>query len=215
MFIFAPDSEQGSLPDEARIRQMIADSKKMEIAAPKFKAVESRLLSSTPERGLIVSESTDAETGAVLWELSNRARVILKSTKNKKDEIIMDATARGGISSVTPEDNVSASIAVEMAQVFGLGPWTCPELTRKLAGKQVYLSPTVYYYERDFSGSSNSGDLKTFFEMLYLSFTDPCIDSEAVQAMMNQYKTYLANRDEDPKTVFYDEITRAKTSGHP
>jgi zinc protease len=215
VFIFAPDSEQDSLPDEARIRQMIVDSGKMKIAAPRFKTVESRLLSSMPERGSIVSESADAETGAILWELSNGAHVILKTTKNKKDEIIMDATARGGISSVDPEDYVSAGLAIEMAQVSGLGPWTRPEMTRKLAGKRVYLSPTVYAYFRDFSGSSNSDGLKTFFEALYLSFTAPRIDGEAVQAMMDQYRTSLALRDEDPQTVFFDEITRTLSSGHP
>jgi len=215
VFIFVPALEQDSLPSEARIKQMIADSGKMKIAAPKFKSVESRLLLSAPERGSIVSESTDVETGAVLWELSNGARVILKTTKNKRDEIIMDATARGGISSVAPEDKVSASLAIEMAQVSGLGPWTRSELTRKLAGKQVSLSPSVYNYLREFNGYSNKDDLKTFFEMLYLSFTDPRIDSEAVKAMMDQFKTYLAHRDEDPQTVFYDEINRITHNWHP
>jgi len=215
VFIFAPDSELGSLPDEARVRQMIADSRKIKIAAPKSKAVESGLLSSTPERGSIVSESVDADTGAIFWELSNGARVILKTTKNKNDEIVMQAMALGGTSSAALEDDVSASLAIEMAQVSGLGPWPRPELTRKLAGKQVSLSQYVYSYYRGFKGSSNSGDLKTFFEMLYLSFTDQHIDSEAVQAMLDQYKTSLAHRREDPHAVFSDEVNRTVYSGHP
>jgi zinc protease len=215
VFIFAPDSEQDSLPDEARIKQMIAESKKMKIAAPKSSAVESGLLPFTPERGAVVSESVDADTGAVFWELGNGARVILKSTKNKNDEIVMQAMARGGTSSVAPEDDISASLAIEMTQVSGLGPWPRPELTRKLAGKQVSLSQSVYSYYRGFRGSSNSGDLKTFFEMLYLTFTDQRIDGEAVQAMMDQYKTSLALRGEDPQAVFSDEINRTIYSGHP
>jgi len=215
VFVFAPDAEQDSLPDEARIRRIITDSKKMKIAAPKSKALEGGLLSSVPERGAILSESTDADTGAIFWELNNGARVILKSTKNKNDEIVMQAMALGGTSSVSLEDEVSASLAIEMTQVSGLGPWPRPELTRKLAGKQVSLAQFVYSYYRGFRGSSNTGDLKTFFEMLYLNFTDQRIDGEAVQAMMDQYKTSLALRRENPQEVFSDEIKRTVYSGHP
>jgi zinc protease len=215
VFIFAPDSEQDSLPDEARIRQMVAESKKMKIAAPKSNAVEGGLLSFVPGSGAVVSESVDADTGAVFWELGNGARVILKSTKNKNDEIVMQAMALGGTSSAAPEDDVSASLAIEMTQVSGLGPWTRPDLTKKLAGKQVSLSQYVYSYYRGFRGSSNINDLKTFFEMLYISFTDQRIDSEAVQAMMDQYRTSLALRKEDPHAAFSDEINRTIYSGHP
>jgi len=215
VIIFAPDSEQANLPDEARVRQMIANSKKMKIAAPKSAVVEGGLLSSVPKRGAIVSEATDADTGAVLWELANGARVILKTTKNKNDEIVMQAMARGGTSGVAPEDDVSASLAIEMAQVSGLGPWSRPDLSKKLAGKQVSFSQSVYSYYRGFRGSSNTGDLKTFFEMLYLAFTDQRIDGEAVQAMMDQYKTSLALRGEDPDEVFSDEITKTIYGDHP
>ena len=215
VFIFAPDSEQDSLPSEERVREMMAGSKKIVTAPPKTQAVEGGLLSSVPERGKVVSESIDADTDAVLWELSNGARLILKTTKNKNDEIVLQAMARGGTSSAAPEDDVSASLAIEMTQVSGLGPWPRPELTRKLAGKQVSLSQSVYSYYRNFRGSSNSGDLKDFFEMLYLSFTDQRIDKEAVQAMMDQYKTSLALRREDPHAVFSDEINRTIYSGHP
>jgi zinc protease len=216
IFIFAPDSEKDSLPSENRVREMMTGSKQIVTAAPpKTQAIEGGLLSSVPERGTVVSESIDADTDAVFWELSNGGRVILKSTKNKNDEIVMQAMARGGTSSAAPEDDISASLAIEMTQVSGLGPWPRPELTRKLAGKQVSLSQTIYSYYRGFRGSSNSGDLKDFFEMLYLSFTDQRIDKEAVQAMMDQYKTSLALRREDPHAVFSDEINRTIYSGHP
>ncbi|MDR0455103.1 MAG: insulinase family protein [Treponema sp.] len=215
VFIFAPDAEQASLPDDARIRQMAAASRKLKIAPPTSGAVEGDLLSIIPVKGSVLSESVDEETGAVFWELNNGMKVILKSTKNKNDEIVVQAMARGGTSSAAPEDDISAGLAVEMLQVSGLGPWPRPELSRKLAGKQVSLSYSVSGYYRGFRGSATSGDLKTLFEMLYLSFTDPRIDPVAVQAMMEQYATSLALRGENPRTVFSDEINRTIYSGHP
>ncbi|MDR2574898.1 MAG: insulinase family protein [Treponema sp.] len=215
VFIFAPDSEQDSLPDEARIRQMIAESSKIKIAAPKSKTVEGGLLSPVPERGSVVSESIDAETGAIVWGLSNGSKVILKSTKNKNDEVVMHAMAIGGTSSAAPEDDVSASLSIEMTQVSGLGPWSRPELTIKLAGKQVSLSQFIYSYYRGFRGSSNTVDLKTFFEMIHLSFINQRIDNEAVQAMMDQYRTSLALKSEDPHAAFSYEINKTIYGGHP
>jgi zinc protease len=51
--------------------------------------------------------------------------------------------------------------------------------------------------------------------MLYLSFTGPRIDPEAVEAMMDRYATSLALRTENPRAVFSDEIVRTVTGGHP
>jgi zinc protease len=215
VFIFAPDSEMVGLPGEARIRQMVAESKKLKIARPKSEAIEGALLPVIPERGIVLVQSVDEETGAAIWELSNGAKVILKSTANKNDEIILQAMARGGTSSAALEDDVSASLAVEMVQISGLGPWPRGDLTRKLAGKQVSLSYSVSNYYRNFRGSSTSGDLKTLFEMLYLSFTDPRIDPIAAEAMMDQYATALAWQNKNPHTVFSDEITRTIYSDHP
>ncbi|MDR2924041.1 MAG: insulinase family protein [Treponema sp.] len=215
VFVFAPDAEQANLPGEERIRQIVSESGKMKAAQPKYKNVRGDLVSRIPAKGSVIAESTDVETGAVLWELNNGAKVILKSTKNKNDEIVMQAMARGGTSSAAPEDGISARLAVEMTQVSGLGPWPRSDLSRKLDGKQVSFSYSVDGYYRNFRGSATSGDLKTLFEMLYLSFTDPRINPVAVQAMMDQYKTSLALRGEDPHAVFSDEINRTIYSGHP
>jgi zinc protease len=187
----------------------------MRIAKPQSFAVGDSLLARRPLQGEITGESVDEESGAVLWELSNGANVILKKTANRNDEIVLQALARGGTSSASAEDDISATLAVEMVQVSGLGPWSRPELSRMLAGKQVSLASTFSNYTRGFRGSSTSGDLETFFEMLYLSFTDPRIDNDAVAAMMSQYATALALRNENPSTAFSDAIIRTISSNHP
>ncbi|MDR2477588.1 MAG: insulinase family protein [Treponema sp.] len=215
VFIIAPEAEQANLPAEARIRQLVKESAGMKIAPPRAKAVEEGFLSEVPARGSVLAQSVDAETGAVLWELSNGARVILKSTKNRNDEVILQAMARGGTSSAASGDDISASLAIEMLQTSGLGPYPRTELSRKLAGKQVTFSSWVSNYYRGLQASSTTGDLKTLFEMIYLSFTDSRLDPEAVQTMMNQYRTILARRNEDPNNVFSDEIVKTIYGGHP
>jgi zinc protease len=215
VFIFAPSAEKDSLPGDARIKQMIVESRKMKIAPPQSVAVEGDLLPVVPNRGSVISQSVDGDTGAAMWELGNGARVILKSTANKNDEIVLQAMARGGTSSAAPDDHISAGLAVEMMQISGLGPWSRSELTRLLAEKQVSFSYSVSPYYRGFRGSATTGDLKTLFEMLYLNFTDPRIDPVAVRVMMDNYTTSLALRGENPRTAFSDEISRTVYSGNP
>ncbi|MDR0315852.1 MAG: insulinase family protein, partial [Treponema sp.] len=213
VFIFAPEAERTDLPGEARIRQLVRA--RMNVSPPEANAVESGFLSQPPVPGQIISESIDAETGALRWELDNGAAVILKETKNRSNEIMLQAMARGGKTSAPAQDKVSVELAAEMIQVSGLGPYSRTELTKKLADKQVSISFWVSHYHRGLQGSATTGDLKTLFEMIYLGFTDPRIDPEAVQVMMDKYRTSLALRNENPGTVFSDEISRTIYGGHP
>ncbi|MDR0450077.1 MAG: insulinase family protein [Treponema sp.] len=214
IFISAPESEAG-LPGEARIAELVRESASLKIEPPVESALESELLPWQPEAGTIRSESADRETGALIWELENGARLILKETSNRNNEIVLLAMAKGGAMSASPEDYVSARLAAEMAGASGLGPYSRPDLIKRLADKQVSLAYWADGYTRGFRGSATAGDLKSLFEMLYLSFTDPRLDEEAVNAMMDQYRSTLAHRNESPDTLFSDEISRITSGGHP
>jgi zinc protease len=214
IFISAPESETG-LPGEARVRELVSQSAALKIDPPVESVLESELLPWQPVAGEIRSESVDQETGALIWELENGAKLILKETSNRNNEIILFAMAKGGTMSASPEDYVSARLAVEMAQVSGLGPYSMPDLIKRLADKQVSLGSWADRYTRGFQGSSTRGDLKSLFELLYLSFTDPRLDKDAIDAMLDQYRTDLAHRKESPEAVFSDEVSRTVSGGHP
>jgi len=213
--VFAPESERDTVPGEARVRQLVAGRGGMAVERPGARVVADRFLQHTPERGSVIAETLDAETGATVWELGNGARVILYPTENSNDEIILRAMARGGTLCVPPEDSVSAQLAVQMLQISGLGPWSVTEVTRMLAARQVSFTPSVGRYTRGFNGSATTGDLQTLFEMLHLGFTDPRIDPRAVETLMDRLRTSLPLRVENPQTVFTDEFARITTGDHP
>jgi zinc protease len=215
VFLIAPESEQAALLSEDRIRQLVKESPRLKIDPPAESAVGNELLPWQPEPGEITAESTDSETGALIWELDNGAKVILKETRNRNNEIVLYGMARGGVISAAPEEYISAELAAEMAEASGIGPYSRPELVKLLADKQVSLSYWISNYYRGFQGATTTGDIKTLFEMLYLSLTDPRIDTDAVKAMLDQYSTVLAQRGEDPGTVFSDEIGKLVSGGHP
>ncbi|MDR2101163.1 MAG: insulinase family protein, partial [Treponema sp.] len=215
VFLMGPETEAASLMSVEGIRELVAESGREKIAPPEDRVLNDELIGEDPAPGFIRSESRDPATGALIWELGNGARVILKETRNRNNEVVLYALARGGTSSVPEEEDVSASLATEILEASGLGPYSRTELVQKLADKQAAFSFWTSSYYRGFQGSATAGDLKTLFEMLYLSFTEPRIDPEAVEAMLDQYRTALARRGEDPETDFNDEVTRIIYGNNP
>jgi zinc protease len=204
--IIGPEQELADLPGEAEIRKIIAGAEKAKIERPAGAEISGELLDEDPAPGFITSETLDDETGAVIWELSNGARVVLKPADNKNNEIAMYALAPGGTASVPEDDFISAKLAVEMASVSSLGQYSRAELRRKLSGKQVSLWFSTFPMFRSLNASSTSGDLKTLFELVYLSFTQSRIDGAAVAVIIDQYWTSLNRARENPEEVFYEEV---------
>ena len=208
VIITAPGEEANILPNEAEIKTMAAEIRKTKIAAPQKSKTEGELLAFTPQPGSIVSETAETDAGVIRWKLSNGAEVILKETANKNSEVVLYAQARGGTLSVPEEMDVSASLAAEMLNASGLGPFSRPELTKMLLDKQVSVSLWTQGFLRGFQGSAAVKDLKTLFEMLYLGFTQPRFDPGAVKALLDQTRSSMAFQENDPNMVFRREISR-------
>jgi zinc protease len=214
VIISAPEAEKASLPGNNEIKTLALEIRKAKMPPPVVSKTQGDLLPKIPEPGTIVSEITDVETGALRLQLGNGAEVILKETKNKNSEISFYALARGGTLSVPPENDVSTFLAAEMLNASGLGPYSRPDLTKMLADKQVSLSFWAQNYLRGFQGSAAVKDIKTLFEMLHLSFTQPRLEIDAVKALLDQRRSNMAYQENDPNVVFRREITRT-TYGNP
>ncbi|MDR0598317.1 MAG: insulinase family protein [Treponema sp.] len=213
VFISGPDAEAANLPSQNRVKALVRRSSRSRIPRPADLALDDRLLDHEPDPGKILGESADA--GALRWELGNGARVILKETKNKNNEVVLYALARGGVTTVPEEQIFSADTAAEMLSASGIGPYSQPDLMNKLAGKQVSIGFSLSAFTRNIQGTSTRGDLKTLFELLYLSFTQPRIDEGAAAALLDDYRTELSQHDQNPETVFSDEITRIMHNNNP
>ena len=207
VYVMAPAAEASSLPSIEEIQGMARKAKKEKIEKPVETSLAGEFLKTEPEPGSIISEFFDDASETVVWQLSNGARVILKTTANQNDQIVMNAAARGGTTSAPSDALVSAKLASEIVSASGLGDWKLPELNKKLAGKQVSLSFYTSAWTRGIEGSSISADLPTFFRFLYLGFTAPRVDEDAVVILKDRYRAELARREENPETYFSDELS--------
>ena len=117
---------------------------------------------------------------------------------------------------MSPEaDHFTTMVATEVIDNGGLAGFSVNELTKMLSGKNIALSPTVTMEEDLISGSATPKDLRTFFEVLNLGFTQPRKDAEAFAAWKTSMKANLANKEKSPEASFFDTIMVVATNNHP
>jgi zinc protease len=215
VLVSGPEKEGAALPDEAALRAVIAAAATAEVSPYEDTASDEPLLARTPSPGEIVSEHHHESVDVVEWRLANGVRVLLKSTDFRDDEIVMRAYSPGGTSLAPDTLALSAGFAVPAVQSSGLGAFSAVELQRALAGKSVRISTFIGALEQGFNGNTSSADMETLFQLVHLYFTAPREDADAVAALVERQRAFLANRSVDPVAAFNDTLQVALTQHHP
>lgn len=204
-----PEKDGFVMPTEAELAEIIANVDAETIEAYVDNVKSEPLIANLPQVGKIVAESQDATWGATEWTLSNGAKVIIKPTKFKEDEILMTAVAKGG-TSVIADDKANDLIFLPLALAqYGLGEYTNADLEKYLAGKQVSLRPSFGDFTRQISGSTTPKDLNSLMELTYMMFTGLNLTEDEFAAMQNMYAGYLQNQEADPQYQFQKNLKKA------
>jgi len=185
-----------------------------EIAAYEDEVSDAPLLAEIPQGGRVLIEKRKDTLGILDWRLSNGARVILKPTDFRADQVFLTGFSPGGHSLVPDEDYVSAMMATTVLEEGGLGDFDVITLEKMLAGKTVSASVYVGELEEGVSASASPKDLETMLQMVYLSFTHPRRDADAYETFIGRVRGMIENRDSRPETVFQDKLSEVLTQGH-
>lgn len=206
------DKEGVNIPNEEQAVAMLKAMPEMEIEAPVSEKVDRPLVAKQPKKGKIKKETKNASLGTTEWLLSNGVKVVFKPTDFRHDQILMEAFSEGGYSLVPTADLPSAYLATAVVQFSGLGSFSYTDLQKVLAGKQVYVNPSIDDYDESIEGSSTVRDLETMLQLTYLGFTAPRTDKEAYETLMSMLRTQLANKEKNPKAIFRDSLTLFSTN---
>ncbi|HTX19955.1 MAG TPA: insulinase family protein, partial [Bacteroidota bacterium] len=204
--ISAPEKKGVVVPAESEILALVKKVEAEKLAAYVDKDVPDRLLQLLPQPGKIESERSLDSIGVMEWKLSNGARVVLKPTDFKNDEILFSAFSNGGLSLAPDSDYLSDVWAASAADLGGIGDLDAIALAKALAGKIVGLSPTISDLTEGFSGESSPRDLEALFQLTYLYFTAPRKDTAAFGAFLTRERAAIANRTVSPEGAFYDTV---------
>ncbi len=164
------------------------------------------LIAKLPKKGKIKKENYNSQFDYKELELSNGARVILKKTNFKENEIQMVARARGGQSLYDEKDWANTGLLSYITMMSGRGNFSTTELQKATAGKQASANLSMNEYTDVVSGQSTVKDLETLFQLTYLTFTDIRKDEKSYGQLMTQLETILKNQGLQPEAVFSDSV---------
>jgi zinc protease len=215
VLVAAPLTPDVKVPTTQAMLAVFGKAKAGTLVAYVDSTSDSPLVAKPPAAGKVVAERTLDGTGILEWTLSNGARVMLKPTDFKADEVLFFAQSAGGESLLPDKDVIDADLSSVLLSVSGVGEFNQITLGKKLVGKRVGLGAELGDVNETLRGSASSKDIETLFQLIWLRMTQPRADSNAFVAFKNRMRSVLANQRNTPESVFEDTITVTMAQHHP
>lgn len=215
IIVTGPEKEGVEMPSEEEILASYNAVKQKETEPYVDDYEEQELLVNKPESGSLVEENTIEELGVTELTFSNGAKVVLKPTDFKNDEILISAYSFGGTSLYPDEDYFTASAVSQVVMESGVGEFSQTDLTKALSGKNVQIYPIVESITEGFQGNTTPHDLETYLQLQYLYFTSPRKDPTSFASFKQQQKMIYKNLDANPQFYFMKNYMKALYNDHP
>ncbi len=214
--VTAPEKEGVSVPTKEEILSILKDKSLANVQPYVDTYKEQEILNVeklTP--GKITSIEKIESVGAEKWTLSNGITVYLKKTDYKNDEILFKASSKGGKSLYPVKDLASVDFAADIIDRGGIAEIDYNSLMKKMKGKNAGVSPEINLLSEGFSGSSSPKDLEFFFQYLNAFFTNPRIDPNAFELVMNETREGIKMINAQPMYRFLGKLIDATYNNDP
>jgi zinc protease len=215
VLVSAAEREGVRLPTERELAAAVVAAEQASLAEYDDGMSDAPLLARPPAPGRIVGERVIPDAQVTEWTLSNGARVLLRPTDFKDDEVLFAARSPGGTSRVADEDYVAALTATAVVQMGGVGDLSLTDLRKHLAGRMAGVGVDIGELHEGLSGAASPRDLETLFQLVYLRFTAPRVDTTAFLAYQSQARERLRNRSLSPEAAFVDTLQVTLAQRHP
>lgn len=215
VLVEVPAKDSVRIPSEAALRAAVRTAGRASPVRYTDQVSSGALLAHSPRPGAVVSRKSVPEIAVEEWTLANGARVVLKPTDFREDEILFAAYSPGGTSLAPDSNYVAALTATGVVQAGGVGHVGVVELSKRLAGKAASVGADISELHEGMSGVASPRDVETLLQLVYLYFTSPRADSVAFRAYQQRARASLANRGTSPEEAFADTLRVTLAQGHP
>lgn len=184
------------------------------VEAPVANKIDRPLIEKEPKSVKIKKETKD-ELGNTVWTLKNGAKVVVRPTNFRADEVIFTATAEGGYNYVSDEDYVNVPLVSNMLDQSGLGTFTTSDLSKVLAGNTASVGKNISVTAHGLSGNAAKQDLETLLQLVYLSVTAQRLDSDTYEMLMQAYAGRMRGIESTPDYIFQEKLNESLYANHP
>lgn len=202
--------ENAPMPTEASLAEVMksVDAEEIEVFTDNVRT--DPLIPELPAPGTVSASAPMNEfEGTTVWTLGNGAKVYLKKTDFKQDEIIFSASAPGGLSEVYTTVTPANGLAVQLfADMYGIGAYSNADLQKYLTGKKASIRPSFGLYDTSVSGSATPKDLPTLMELIYGYFTSVSYPADEFEATRSLYHGVIQNQEASPEFIFQRDLMK-------
>lgn len=213
--VSGPKKEGLTYPSKDELLSVFEKAKSSELTPYQDKLSDEPLVPREPVAGKVKKEAYDKTFDATVWMLSNGARVVVKKTDFKEDQILMQGVSFGGNSLIDNDEIINILAMNDVLGVNGLGNYSKTDLPKVLAGKKVGISASVGTTTENVTGSCSPKDLSTMMQLTYLTFMAPRTDSAAFISYQKRTRAALENNEANPMITFRDTLNMALYGDHP
>lgn len=211
----APEKAGIKIPTKDQLLKVINDVKAEKTTAYVDKVSNEPLMTAKPKAGKIVSTKQNPTFGTTELTLSNGAKVIIKKTDFKKDEIRMIAMSKGGTSLFSDKNMINIKTLNDVSGIGGIGKFSTVDLQKVLAGKMASAGANIGFGTESVSASCSPKDVETMMQLTYLTFTAPRKDVVAFDSYKTRLKAQLKNQELNPNLALSDTIRKALYMNSP
>ena len=188
--VFMHEAEGAVYPTEQELADIVKQVRSEKLEAYVDNVKQEPLMAQAPKAGKIKKTEENKQLGFKKLTLSNGAKVIIKKTDFKDDEIQFAASANIGYAAYQ-NDPINAQNASAVWGLSGLGEFSSNDLEKALAGKQCGVDFSFSTFRHGLSGTTTPKDLETMMQLVYLNMTNVTKDQKAFDNMKNTYTTVL------------------------
>ena len=204
-----------NLPNRDEIEQIIEKVSQKDIEPYQFTLKKSELIKEELKGSKIVKRKKFPRSDVHQIILKNGAKILLKQTDFKKDEINFSAFSSGGYSTASLDQLYSAKYTDDILGSADIGDLTVSEKANLYSQDAIDVIPYISEDSEGVNGYSNNKNLETMFKLLYLNFTDLRVN----QSHVDRFKKIKINKykidKESPKHQYYLEFRKKTYQDHP
>jgi zinc protease len=201
-----PDNTSTKEISKSEILNVYNSAQTQKLEAVTESKIDKPLFNKKINPGKILSSTKNKVIDAEILKLSNGAKVILKPTKFKEDDINLYAYSMGGNSLYKEKDRINAQLSAQLAGEGGLGEFNQSDLQKALSGVNVKLETFTNDYMESLNASSNNKDLEIMFQLANLKLGAPRSDKKAFEAWISKVKPALERKGENSDAAFADSV---------
>lgn len=154
----------------------------------------------------IVSEKPIPEIGATDIRLDNGARVIFRRADTEHDRVTLSAFRKGGQYGLDSTRYYTSVVAPSIISLSGAGDFSREALNYYLAGNTASVRLLVDKLRTGVAGSAHLPDVETMFQLLWLRWTQPRLDTSVCRMTLDKIKENYRLKQETPQERFSREL---------